>query len=272
MKIVFTGLQQGIHQIVRIVMIPLELLNMPWGAMVFASLVLALLALFAFKLCSRQRRLVAARDRMIARTLELYVFRHDIAAVGGIFARIIKEMGIYLSETFRPVFVALIPMILLIGHFSPWLGFTPVPLEKSSQLVVSFADSTEGEQPDLEMPEGLALEGDVFHSYRDNEFVWTFVSSRELNGVFFGSDFQKSIRTGSRFRAVYPKSSLRLADIILYPGEPLMVHDADVVSVSVAYPERTWALAGFGINWLVLLLILSVFWGLILKRPFGVEF
>lgn len=272
MKIVFTIVQQSIHRVVRLVMIPFEEADSPWAAMVVVSLLLALLALLAFKMCSRQKRLVAARDRMVARTLELYVFRHDVAAIGGIFLRILKEMSLYLTETFRPVLIAIIPMVLLIGHVSPWLGFTPASTGKPSQLTVSLADAIQDVQAEPVLPDGVFVDGDVFRSFIEKELVWNLRSEKEAAGVIQGANFSKSFVAGDAFYPVYPKSSVRWIDLVMYPGDPLLQSGSNIVSVAVDYPERQWSLAGFNMNWLVLLFLLSIAWGIVLKKPFGVEF
>ena len=83
-------------------------------------------------------------------------------------------------------------------------------------------------------------------------------------------ELYKEVQTGKGWVATSPYRTASVFRWLVSPGEPLL-DDDEVALIEIRHSNLELALWGYGFNWLVLFLVVSVLTGLGLKRFLGVE-
>ncbi len=243
------------------------------------SLVIALLAVAVYALVSNQRGIRAARNRMLARLLEIRLFRDDPVSVLGSFRRVLAATGIYIAASLKPLLVLVPVVVLWIGQLAGWFEWRP--LAKGESVVVSMklrdGVSPLAQPALLEVPPGFVVETPAFRSVHTNEVAWRVKAIEAGNGVMQCSAgaavVGKEIVAGGSLERVSPKRvGDRFWDRVLYPGEESLSAAVPVAEVRVDFPRRSLRFFGHEINWVFAIFLASIAFALVVKRPFGVEF
>ena len=104
------------HQLVRaadFLLAPLEG-HSPWVALLASSALMALLALLSFKYTSNQKKLRRLKAHVLARSLEIQLFKDNLFDIFRAFGATVLGTGRYLLATLPPLLVMLPVMILMI--------------------------------------------------------------------------------------------------------------------------------------------------------------
>ncbi len=247
----------------------------PEAALAAFSVLTALAALALFKVASRPERIAVARDRALARVMELWLWRED--AVGGLFSvgRAMAASLIYFSVMLRPLAVSLVPMALLLVQAHEWFG--PRSLRQGEAVMVVVRAERAGVVEGLALAAeggGLRVEASVA-TPEACERVWR-VRAGQTDGTFrlrlsgAGVDDVKRLCVDGGLRRVTAQRGRGFWNRVLYPGEaPLR---GAVEHIGVAYPVADYNYFGIRADWLTALLALSLCAGLALKKPMRVEF
>ena len=88
-----------------------------------------------------------------------------------------------------------------------------------------------------------------------------------------GQSYQKEIPPikNSLVRISTIRVKKNLWQELLYPGEKSLPAESVINRIELVYPEQRLNFLGIGIHWLVAYFLLSIIFGLALKRPFKVE-
>ena len=243
-------------------------------ALAIYSILTGVVILLLFKISSNPVKIAAARDKALARVLELWLFRED--AVGGLFSvgrAMLNSLG-YLATMLRPAMVSMLPMLIMLIQANAWFGAQP--LGEGDAVLVSVRATERGvaDELKLEVPENITVEASVACT-EVNEKAWR-LRVNEVKGAgvlkFSGRniDETKLIATGA---GLSRRSLLRTdsrGEHLLYPDEARL--PASLKSITIAYEPASYSFFGVDMPWIVYLLIISLITGLALKKPFGVEF
>lgn len=249
----------------------------PWLALCSASLCMALIALAGFKLFSNQEKLKRKKARVLARVLELHLYRHDITGIFSAFGRVFTAVTAYTWETLKPMLVILIPMILVIVRCAGWFEYQGAPLHEKTIIQATFSQK----HPDVLMLEydrpGLAVDDEPFVNVARTDWLWQLTPSLSFDTVlhlFSASlDIEKTFAAGPELQLISPvRSGRNWTDFLLYSQEPPIDADKQLLSVRIDYPHRSFSAAGIEIHWIISLLVISMIFGYALKRPFNVDF
>lgn len=252
----------------------LRLFRSPWPAMLAASFIFALLALVVFKFCSNQGQLRRARNRAVARLLELHLFRDDPRAVFGIAARIFAETARYAARSLPPLLALLVPGGLFIIQLSGWFQYRPLVPGEATLLTVSLAREAEVR---AEVSPGLTLETSAFRSPRAREVAWRLRAGEGAGQAWIeltadGQVERKSVAASRELRKVSPlRASVGLWKRLANPAEPRLPEAGALREIRVDYPRRVWSVGLVRVNWVVALFVLSLGFGLVLRYPLRVE-
>ena len=246
----------------------------PAAALTCFSVLTGAFVLALFKLSSRPERIAAARNRALARVLELWLWRED--AVGGLFSvgRAMRDSLLYLAQMIRPALVSVVPMALLLVQANAWFGSRPLRDGETALVVVRATEDGVVQGLELDGGPALAVEASVT-SVAVREKAWR-IRARTAQGVQTlrlsgpGVDESKQVSVGTGLMRVSVRRGSGFWDRWLYPGEPRL--RAPLASVTVANPEATYSVLGVHTTWLLAVLVISLCAGLALKRPMGVEF
>lgn len=259
---------------------PFEVVS-PWPGLIAASFIFALMALLVFKYCSNQAQLARSRNRLLARVLELQLFKDDLFAIFSITGRALSATLLYLKESIKPLLVLLIPTILFLIQLAGWFEYRPLQSGESFLLTLQLDKKHDPRITPLSISysSGIQRETDAFVSPADYSVIWRLRMAKENASEWVRIDigdqvFEKRIVGSSRLLKTAPKSvhhNNRRADI-MNPTEPLPPTLTSIHSIEITYPQRELLLGSISIHWIVALFILSLFFGFILKYPFRVEF
>ncbi len=254
----------------------------PWAALIAAALLIAALALVVFRLCGRQVVLRRRKAEMQARLLELDLFKHDLAGVFGAFGRILAAILRYVAASLPALLVLLVPVGLLLVHLADWFECRPLRPGQAAVLVVRLADGVDPAKVAVSAAAspGITVEAGPFVSAQSREILWRFRPAiADTRGwieiTLDGRALRKSVCTALAERFVRVSAERVRGGAwtgLTHPGEARLPADGAAVSLRVLYPRRDLLLAGWPVNWLVVLVVLSLAFAWLLKRPLQVEF
>lgn len=249
----------------------------PWIAMCVATALLTALLLLVFKYTSRPEAIRKSKGRLIARTLELLLFQHDLGVSITAVGRILWANTLYLKELLVPLAVALIIAVPLLAQCAAWFEHRPLRVGESALLEVQLAENSpaaSAKKSQLAAPTVAQIDTQPLAIPSLHEMNWR-VSGREAGAGMFKVDvgetqLDKSVVVGDGLARVSPlrPASGDYWSRILYPSEPALVDPAQ--SATLHYPPRHWYIGTWDLNWLVVLFVLSIVFGFALKKPLGV--
>src|SRR5258708_5460240 len=92
----------------------------PWAGLVALSLVTSIAMLLVIRWVSSPAAIRQTKDRLIARVLELVLFRHDARVSFTAGGRILAANMAYLRTLLWPVAFSAVPCILILTQLSCW--------------------------------------------------------------------------------------------------------------------------------------------------------
>lgn len=255
---------------------PLAALGRGWALTAF-SVVTGVVLLLLFKVTSNPDRVARARNRAIARVLELWLFQSDPLVSLGALGRVLRANAVYLGTLLRPVLLSAVPMVLLLAQAHDWFAGRPLASGETA-LVVARWRST-GPLPDtiLTAGAGLTVETPAVRSAALRETAWRVrrdepaARSAWLTLAAPGLPDVRLAVAGSRERCTPRRVSGRWRHL-LYPGQPRLPADGPLAEIELRYPVAEYGWGRWRTDWLIALLLVSLLTGLALKGPLGVEF
>ncbi len=253
----------------------------PWLAMAVASLYLAVIALLAFKFCSNQTALLRRRDEALARLLELQLFKDDLAGIFGAFCRILAAVGRYLLQSLKPLAAMALPLGILLVQIAGWLPYRPLRPGESALVTVSLDDRVPlpGTVVTARSSGELVIETEPFVSAQGHEVLWRIRPHSLAPGGWIdiavdGETLRKTVSVAQRGLARTSCQRVRggVGARLLNPFERALPKDSAIRAIAIGYPPRHLFLGSHRVNAMVGLFVLSLAFGLLLKRPLRVEF
>ncbi len=251
----------------------------PWPGLIVASLVTSALFILLFRSCSDQQALKRSKGRMLARALELLLYRHDMVVSLTAFPRIVAANGRYLMTLLRPFALALVPSVLLLIQLAGWYEYRPFAFGEPVLLTVDFAGPSPvlSEEAELRPSDGLTVETEGLRIPSLNEISWRLRarSAGSPSVVVHVGDLllAKEIVIGSGMRRISDRRvRAGFWNELLHPGEPPLPHDGPVESIRVRYPHRQLFLGDTEVHWLLAFLVLTMLFGLLFGRLLKVSF
>jgi len=253
----------------------------PWAGLIFFSLLTAVAALIAYKFCSNQKALKRRKGIAIGRLLEIRLYQDDLPGIFGTLGRLGVATGWYLFESFKPLVVLLAPVMLLLFQLSCWYQFRPLQVEEVALVSIMTDETSALDELDLQLRSspGITIETEPFRTRDGREALWRirgkaqdpegWVEFEDGNGVL-----RKSVSVAPS--GLRPVSKQRLRDghlvRLMYPMEPRIPDPSPIKIFRLNYGDAALYIGSREVNWIVALFVLSVLFGLILQKPFRVEF
>lgn len=251
-----------------------------WPALTAAALVTAVAMLLIIRCTSSPERIRRAKNRFVARVLELVLFRDDawVSLTAG--GRILAANFGYLRTLLAPLAISTVPCLLLLSQLGCWFANRPLRVGEAALVEVTLRDSFPVMERaiDLALPAGLESETLPLRvpSLPAVDFR---VRARQVGAdsieveVEGEAPVRKQIAVGDRFQKV---SQIRTArggwDRFLNPAEQPIDSSSSIAQVLVAHPRRQLLLGSREVDWLLSFVVLTIVFGLLLKRPLRVQF
>lgn len=247
----------------------------PLAGLVVVSVITAVAVLLAFKWTADQPALRSAKRAMQAAILEMRLFNDDIAGLVRAQGEMFRQTLRYLRLSLAPTLWLLAPMLALMPHLEVHFGYRGLTSGEPALLKVRFAAAANRPRVALEAPDGVRVETPAVAFPSTREVVWRVrphtPGTYELRVDLGGTVLTKTLLVSD---AVARRSPVRpgghLIDQWLYPSEPPLPAGLGVSAISIDYPERDFAVAGWDLGWLGIYVVLTLAFALVLKRPFNV--
>ena len=266
-----------LNRVFDLVLSPLVGLG-PWIGMIGLCLLTSVLVLLVFKVTSDQAAIARERNRGVARVLELLLYRDDIVVSLGAVSRVLSANGRYMLHLLVPFGVTIVPVFLVLVQASSFFGYRPLQQGEQAVLTARFdsrvdvvntpvslvsSPSVRIQTPPVRMPSEHAV------SWRIQAIgaeAWA-----DLN--VDGQAIRKRISVGPGSRRVAPRRvRAGFLNELLNPTERPLPSNSSVQCVEISYAPAFFRLGSSRLHWLAVFLVLTLFLGLLVKRPLGVEF
>jgi hypothetical protein len=270
-------LNQVINGLFDLLMRPF-MLQSAWPGLIAASLVASIVLVVLFHFSSNPNEIRRTRNRLLARTLELLMFQHDMRTSFTACGRILVANAAYLFQFLRPMAVGLIPLLLMFVQMESWFDRRPLRIGEQAVLSVEI-DPTESvlEQTiDLQLTEMLKIDSPSVRVPSKNELAWRIAATGPGDGwievISGGIKERKSLSTGDQLaRLSQTRESHGMLQQLFSPSEPPLDGRSSIRRMQVSYPRRELLIGQTEIPWLVAAFGLIMIMSLILGRLFGIR-
>ena len=249
----------------------------PIWALAVISCASGIFLVWLFGKTSNQDRIRAIRDRIRGNLIGVRLFQHDIGVV-------LKLQGKIVGDTFRFMGLALVPMLIMIVPVTFVitqinLRFAVRPLETGEPVLVKalVRDTASLDLPiALDVPDGVTVETPPVRIRSTREIAWRLRVDRPGTYalvVRIGDEtLEKQLVGGEGWGPVVQRRTGHgMLDTLLYPGEPPIAASHGLEAVEISYAPLEMSLLGFGVDWHIGFLILSMAFGFAFKGVLGVE-
>ena len=246
----------------------------PWPGLVAAALVTSMAMLLVIRWVSSPAAIRRAKDRLIARVLELVLFRHDARVSFTAGGRILAANLGYLRTLLWPLAFSAVPCILILTQLSCWYAWRPFKARQAA-LSVKLRDGF----PVLEQSVSLSVPTCVRQRQRcafwPAKSAWRLRAERRgrlVDIVMVAGELVEAACRRSLCKSLAATIEPRDLESLLYPAEPPIDKASSIVDVDVRYPLRIMYLGNMEVDWVLAFVILTMIFGLLLKRPLRVQF
>lgn len=250
----------------------------PWPAMFVSSLVTAAVLVFLFRISSNAEAIRQSRNRLLARTLELLMFQHDLRISLSACGRILWANAIYVYQFLRPMAVGAIPLILIFAQLESWFQWRPLHVGEHTVLTVELdADYPVLQTPaELSLSDGFQLDSPVVRIPSTNQMAWRIVASQTGFGwidVKIGDVTErKTIVSGNQLTRLSPqRQTAGQLSGLLSPSEKSLALSSPVLRMQIKYPSREMSLGATEVSWILASIGLMMLLSLVLGRIFGIR-
>jgi len=276
-----------VWQIERILARPFQWMLSPFAnahpllPLALVSLVASVFLLLAFRWLSDQRGLEQTKAKIYAHFLELKLFRHDVSVIWSAEKQILRYNLQYFLYLLKPLLVTLPIFVLFLVELEAW--FSSRPLRVGEPVVVSvFADPAADkvlENVQLATTAGLRVETPALRVREERRADWRIralaAGEHEIQFVTGRQDptpVTKRVSVGpARIAPVArTRSGVGLFSGLENSQESPLTPDSPITRIEVDYPAASITVFGWGVNWVVAFVVLSLVFAFILKRPLGI--
>lgn len=250
----------------------------PWPAMVVSSLVTAAVLVFLFRISSNPESIRQSRNRLLARTLELLMFQHDLRVSLTACGRILWANAVYIFQFLRPMAVGAIPLLLIFAQLESWFQWRPLLEGERTVLTVDVdaAYPVSSTLAELSLSDGLQLDSPVVRIPSTNQLAWRIKASETAVGwadVKIGDVTErKTILSGDQLtRLSVQRQTGGQMSGLLSPGESSLASSSPVRRMQISYPLREISLGATEVSWILVCVGLMMVLGLAIGRMFGIR-
>ena len=252
-------------------------LHSPWWALIAAAFVASWVPVVAFRLAGNPESLRMARSQLLARALELVLFRHD----GRVLMTATYRIGIanlsYLRQFAAPMLVGALPLILLWSEGAAWFQYRAFVDGETIIVELQLAPNF----PVMTTPivvQTLDGVGDVIGPVRTvarNELTFRLQALGAKPGrvgLRIGDvEYLQPIAIGDELvRLVPARQAVRSLDQLLEPIAPLLP-PGPVVSCSIRYPARLFQIGGWELSAATAGIVLLLGFSIVVGKCVGVN-
>lgn len=250
----------------------------PWPGLIAASLLTAFVLVGLFRLTSSQTGILRARNRFLARTLELLLFQHDMRVSLTACGRILAANFVYLFHFLVPMFIGLVPLVLIFVQMEAWFARRPLQVGESAVLTAQLDATYPVTTTPIELiaPESVRIDSPPVRTPKTNEVAWRVLAAAEghkpARVQVAGVTEPKSLVISSDLVRVSARRASRgWINQLFAPSEPPLAISSPIQRMELSYPPRELAIGLTDVDWILAAVILMMIFSLILGALFGVR-
>jgi len=270
-------LNQLISGLFNLLMRPFMVLS-AWPGLIAASMLVSIVLLALFRVSSNATDIRRTRNRLIARTLELLMFQHDLRVSLTACKRILLANSAYLLQFLLPMALGIIPLLLIFVQMESWFDLRPLRTGENIVLTVKIdpSQSVLTQSAQLNLSAALRANSPPVRIPSRNEVAWRLTAvghGDHWAEVTFGSTMvRKSVSSGDRLvRLSSSRESKGVVRQLLSPSELPLDSAGPFRRIHVSYPARELLIGQTEISWQVAAFGLMMIFSLGLGRLFGVR-
>jgi hypothetical protein len=248
-----------------------------WPVLLMAGGVGTLAMLGVYRLFSNPVVLMRRRERMLARALEMVLFRHDLPASTAAVGRTLGANGRYLVSMLLPLIVTALVLSPLFVILAGWLEWRPLKVGESTVVEVSL----KSDAPVLSTPikvnlsPGLKQTSDMVRSLNRNALFFRIQAMTEGDATIgLETDDtveQKSVAVGTAMRRVACERTVAGERASWFsPLESTLPPSSRIERISVQMPRREIDAGSWTVSWLTLEVLIIGGLGILLARVFRI--
>jgi hypothetical protein len=255
---------------------PFQGLTPNWQIFVTA-LPVTVIALLIFRFASNQDGITAAKNKIKAYLLELWLYKDDIGVMLRAQGRVFRYSLVYMRYSLVPMAIMIVPFALVIVQLESQYAFQGIEPGESTILSVTL----DGEAPassmnaELSLPAALQLETPPLRIDASNQVYWrinALQSGRHRVGIRIGDhETTREIvagTAGALWPIAYRNSDWR---VLGSPAEASIADGSGIESTEISYARARGEFLGLSsASWL--LLGFTLIFGFALRGLFGVTF
>lgn len=248
----------------------------PALTLIIISLVAGVVLVFFYGKVSFQKKIKEVKRDIHGALLEVILFRHSPLLSLQAQGRMLFGGLLYLLLAIPPILVLALPCIFLMAQLQGWFGYESLQPGSSAIVRVSLPQSQSLDSVSLVVDPSIEVVGPL-RDLADHEVLWRvqptqagrFPVQLRLSDTL---SIPSELIVGVPFSRIDSRLSSLLSDRLLYPPHAKVdLSNAAVGRFEVNYPERSFAVAGYHLHWVVLFLIISLLGGLAGGRLLKVE-
>lgn len=267
---------------------PLDRLGAEW-ALVIASGVFGVLALWLFKYISWQQGIARTKDRIKGHLIEIRIYQDDLIVVALAVGKILLRNLQYLVLNFGPILPLAAPFTLVAAQLVVRYGFAPVEPRHSVEglmpgqgvlleVQLRSGDAARASELQVELPAGLAPLSPIARLPQQGRVLVEFVPLA-AGSYDIGLALPGGLRETKRFvagtapeRRMQPERVGTFWSAWLWPAEPTFAASSPFERVAFTYPDRelAWMPDGPG-GVLIVFLVAAMVFGAAAMKPLGVS-
>ncbi len=273
-------INQALNAIFDLIILPLCGLH-PLLGLVSVSLVMAVVALVAFRYVSNAAAITRIKTRIGAYLLEMRLFPDDLRLLLTDPARIMGLNLKYMAHAFGPFLLILPPMLLAIFQIESRYSLEPLVAGEQTIVTVAFSADADVMAPELQLETsaGLEIETPPVRIPSLGEVSWRIRATEEGEQwvrITPGGDDESQVATklvwvGDTPKAMAKARSARYAGFgaLAEPAEPPLPRGGVIQEIHVGYPHQESRPMGLSTSvWIFF--GLSTAFGFMLKDRLGV--
>ena len=264
--------------IVSGILVPFQNLP-PVVGLAFLALVTAVFALLIYKTISNQAQIKIKKRRIFGHFFGIYLSRDELGLIIREFIQVLRGIFLYLAYLFPPLLVVIIPVLLLCAQIQVRYGYGNLHPGDKVNVTLSLAPEVNilRREIKLETSEGVAIQTPALRIKTLKEVTWR-VEVKEpgdhtLTFTVGDTVLTKNLRALNQIDRIYPVTEQpSFLSILASPGDKTIPAGSSIISARIDYPEREISLLILQLHWTIAFLILTLAFGLLLKKPLKVDF
>jgi len=235
--------------------------------------------LVVFRYTSNQEGIRRVKNKIKAHLLEIRLFKDNFALSLKAQGNILRNNLKYISYSFKPMLIMIIPLILILIQLNFWFGYQS--LEPGQKAIVKVKLKNEYNPLDLKFKltpsPGFLIDSPPLRIEEEKEVNWRLQAKKK--GVYNlvikvnNQEYKKSIAISQNsLTKISPaKVNKNFWAELLYPGEKPLPSDSPLKSIEITYNSKQMNIFGWHIHWLIAYFVLSIIFGFGLKGFLKVE-